>query len=190
MAMANPNILDGEAKVAVISWHSGLLKRVVRSSLAAEISQAALTLEEADFCRALMAEMTQKSFTLTGWTSSAATWQLILVLDSRTGYDLLNGTALGEDKRLAIDIAAMKQALYEDGASRMVRWVPGEELISDDLTKLAGNGKLATVLSRATWALKDTDAAKRLRMDAAARKKTYRQRISADRARAESSRPK
>ena len=190
LAMANPNILDGEAKVAVISWHSGLLKRVVRSSLAAEISQAALTLEEADFCRALMAEMTQKSFTLTGWTSSAATWQLILVLDSRTGYDLLNGTALGEDKRLAIDIAAMKQALYEDGASRMVRWVPGEELISDDLTKLAGNGKLATVLSRATWALKDTDAAKRLRMDAAARKKTYRQRISADRARAESSRPK
>ena len=45
-------------------------------------------------------------------------------LDSRTGYDLLNGTSLGEDKRLAIDVASMRQALQEDGAARAVRWVP------------------------------------------------------------------
>ena len=65
--------------------------------------------------------MTQKTFSLSCWLPSVSLWKLILVLDSRTGYDLLNGTALGEDKRLAIDIAAMKQA-------RLVRWAPGEEL--------------------------------------------------------------
>ena len=176
VSMANPAL-----------WHSGLLKRVVRSSLAAEISQAALSLEEGDFCRALLAEMALKTFSLAGWLPAVSIWRLILVLDSRTGYDLLNGTALWEDKRFAIDIAAMKQALQEDGAERMVRWVPGEELIADDLTKLTGNVKLMQVLA-ATCALKDTESARKLRQDAAARKRAYRQRLSADRAAAESQR--
>ena len=48
-------------------YHSGLLKRVVRSSLAAEISQAAHTLEEGDFVRALLAEMTSENFELRIW---------------------------------------------------------------------------------------------------------------------------
>ena len=102
--------------------------------------------------------------------------------DSRTGYDLLNGTALGEDKRLAIDIAALKQSLSEDAGGRLIRWVPGEELIADDLTKLCGNQKLMNALMTATWALRDTEVARKLRADAAARKRTYRQRVSANRA--------
>ena len=188
IALANPNILHGEAKLAVVLYHSGLLKRVVKSSLAAEISQAGNALDEADFVRALLAEMIRCDFSLKAWVSFVARWKLLLVLDSRTGYDLLNGSSLGEDKRLAIDIAAMKQSLSEDGASRMVRWVPGEELIADDLTKLCGNGKLMQILSSARWALKDTDTARRLRADAAIRKRTYRAKISADRRAAESSR--
>ena len=103
-------------------------------------------------------------------------------------YDLLNGTALGEDKRLAIDIAAMKQALAEDGGERLIRWVPGEELLSDDLTKLMDNQKLMTAMSSGVWALKDTETARKLRSDAAARKRTYRKRISADRTAAEAAR--
>lgn len=178
LALANPQILDGQAPIAVLAYHSGLIRRVVRSSLAAEISQAANTLEESDFLRAMMAEATQCDFQLTNWVASVSQWRQLVVLDSRTGYDLLNGSALGEDKRLAIDIAAMKEALFEDQASRGIRWVPGEELLADDLTKLRGNGKLATVLRTGEWALKDTDVAKRLRADAAIRKRLYRQRIS------------
>ena len=58
--------------------------------------------------------------------------------------------------------------------------MPGEELIADDLRKLTGNVKLMQVLA-ATWALKDTESARKLRQDAAARKRAYRQRLSADR---------
>ena len=188
IGFANPDILSGTAPFNVVHYHSGLLKRVVRSSLAAEISQAAHTLEEGDFVRALLAEMISENFELKMWVPHVAQWKLVLVLDSRTGYDLLNGTGLGEDKRLAIDIAAMRQALQEDGAARLVRWVPGEELIADDLTKLCGNQKLMATLAQARWALKDTDVAKRLRADAAARKKNYRQRISAGREEAEAQR--
>lgn len=161
-----------------MSYHSGLIKRVVRSSLAAEISQAATTLEETDFVRAVLAEAIYKDFALQNWLSFVARWKQVLVLDSRTGYDLLNGASLGEDRRLAIDIAAMKQALQEDGGARLIRWVPGEELPADDLTKLRGNRRLLHVLKNGLWALKDTENAKQLRADAAARKKTYRQRIS------------
>ena len=175
--IANPDILEGEAAVNVVSYHSGLLKRVVRSSLAAEISQAASTMDEADFVRAVMAESMHQDFQLSHWLSWVSKWRQILVLDSRTGYDLLNGSSLGEDRRLAIDIAAMKQALEEDGASRMVRWVPGEELPADDLTKLKGNQRLLKVMKSGYWALKDTPTAKKLRADAAARKRTYRQKI-------------
>ena len=188
VGFANPEILAGSAPINVVHYHSGLLKRVVRSSLAAEISQAAHALEEGDFIRALLAEMIYEGFSLKMWLTHVARWKLVLVLDSRTGYDLLNGTGLGEDKRLAIDIAAMRQSLHEDGAARLVRWVPGEEIIADDLTKLCGNQKLMTVLSTSRWALKDTEVAKRLRADAAARKRTYRQKVSADRNAAESSR--
>ena len=176
--VANPEVMDGEAPVNVLSYHSGLIKRVVRSSLAAEISQAAATLEETDFVRAVLAEAIYKDFALQNWLSYVAKWKQILVMDSRTGYDLLNGASLGEDRRLAIDIAAMKQALHEDGGARLVRWVPGEELPADDLTKLRGNRRLLQVMRSGLWALKDTESAKQLRADAAARKRTYRQRIT------------
>ena len=182
VAFANPKILEGQSKLCIVIHHSGLLKRVVRSSLAAEISQAANALEEADFTRALLAEVLKPDFSLANWLAVAAMWKLVLVLDSRTGYDLLNGTALGEDKRLAIDIAALKQSLAEDAGGRLIRWVPGEELIADDLTKLCGNQKLMNALMTATWALRDTEVARKLRADAAARKRTYRQRVSANRA--------
>jgi hypothetical protein len=182
VAFANPKILEGQSKLCIVTHHSGLLKRVVRSSLAAEISQAANALEEADFTRALLAEVLKPDFSLANWLAVAAMWKLVLVLDSRTGYDLLNGTALGEDKRLAIDIAALKQSLAEDAGGRLIRWVPGEELIADDLTKLCGNQKLMNALMTATWALRDTEVARKLRADAAARKRTYRQRVSANRA--------
>ena len=158
LVVANPQVLEGEAPVCVIACRCA--QRAVRSSLAAEISQAAPTMEEADYTRAFVAEALDGAFTLCGWLGAVAKWRQLSVLDSRTGYDLLNGSALGEDKRLAIDVAAMRQALQEDGASRMVRWVPGEEIIADDLTKLAGNGRLMKVMAMGSWALKDTEAAK------------------------------
>ena len=185
---ANPKVLDGPAKAVPLTFHSGLIKRVVRSSLAAEVSQAADSMENADFVRAVIAEATKASFSLRCWLPFVAQWRLIAVLDSRTGYDLLNGANHGEDRRLAIDIAAFKQALYEDGASRLTRWVPGHEQVADDLTKLMGNGKLTDILFQNMWSLKDNEEAKLLRADAAARKRKYRQKISTDRAASERAR--
>ena len=168
-----------------VTFQSALLKRVVRSSLAAEISQAAEALDQADFLRAVMAEALYVGFDIDQWLLHVAHWRLITVLDSRTGYDLLNGSGHGEDRRLAIDIAAMKQALFEDGGNRLVRWVPGNDHVADDLTKLIGNGRLMKAVSDNEWSLRDTAEAKALREDAAQRKRKYRQRIAERRQEAE-----
>ena len=168
-----------------IFFHSGLLKRIVRSSLAAEVSQAAETMDQADFLRAALAEAAVSDLSLKQWLIHCAQWRLISVLDSRTGYDLLNGANRGDDRRLAIDVASMKESLHENGAARMVRWVPGNEQVADGLTKLIGNNKLSEVLAENLWSLRDSDVAKTLRSDAAARKKRYRQKIAQQRFAAE-----
>ena len=79
----------------------------------------------------------------------------------------------------------MKESLHENGAARMVRWVPGNEQVADDLTKLIGNNKLSEVLAENLWSLRDSDVAKTLRSDAAVRKKRYRQKIAQQRFAAE-----
>eukprot|EP00438_Fugacium_kawagutii_P019634 Skav232807 [mRNA] locus=scaffold614:489248:497143:- [translate_table: standard] len=179
--LANPKVLEGKATAIPVVYGSGLIKRVVRSSLAAEVSQAAEALEYADFVRAVIAEAVMFSFSLRSWLPCVAQWRLIAVLDSRTGYDLLNSASHGEDKRLAIDVAAIKEALYEDAAARCVRWVPGYAHVADDLTKLTGNGMLMEVLFENKWSLRDTDEAKDLRAEAATRKRRYRQRQAQER---------
>lgn len=110
--IADQKILEGPARAVPIFFHSGLLKRIVRSSLAAEVSQAAETMDQADFLRAVLAEATVSDFSLRQWLIHCAQWGLVPVLDSRTGYDLLIGANHGDDGRLAIDVASMKGSLW------------------------------------------------------------------------------
>ncbi|CAE7261787.1 RE1 [Symbiodinium necroappetens] len=80
--VSSEKILDEEAVVNCLLYHSSLLKRVVKSSLAAEISQAAETMEQCEFVRALIAEALDPNFQLAVWRWSASRWKEILVLDS------------------------------------------------------------------------------------------------------------
>ena len=54
--VAHPSLLEAKAVAVPITFRSALLKRVVRSSLTTEISQAAEALDQTDFLRAVMAE--------------------------------------------------------------------------------------------------------------------------------------
>ena len=54
--VAHPSLLEAKAVAVPITFRSALLKRVVRSSLTTEISQAAEALDQTDFLRAIMAE--------------------------------------------------------------------------------------------------------------------------------------
>ena len=66
--LANNEILEGPSLVNCVLYHSAVLKRVVRSSLAAEISQAAETMDQCEYVRAMFAEIWDAAF----FTSSVA----------------------------------------------------------------------------------------------------------------------
>ncbi|CAE7756515.1 RE2 [Symbiodinium sp. CCMP2456] len=177
--VANKEILEGESLVNCLLYHSAVLKRVVRSSLAAEISQAAETLDQCEYVRAMMAEVWDPQFTLQLWRWSAARWPEVLVLDSKTGYDVLNSISNGEDKRLAIDVAMIKEAIFEEDSNRWVRWVPGLTIPADGLTKEYGNPVRDKVMKGGPWSLKDCEEAQRLREEAGFRKRKCKDRARA-----------
>eukprot|EP00974_Lingulodinium_polyedra_P029959 2885881-Lingulodinium_polyedra.AAC.1 len=55
---ASPRVLEGTAPVSILEAHSSRIKRVVRSSLGAELASANVCLEHGEFARAAWAELT------------------------------------------------------------------------------------------------------------------------------------
>ena len=124
----------------VIEWSSKKLRRVVRSSTAAETLAAQNGLDAIEFAQAFLQEvlhgMTPKVFQQ--WTPLEKSG---LVIDSKSLYDALTrsacSSALAMEKRLAIDYAIARACLSE----RCVQpyWTNNLQMIADCLTKLKGN---------------------------------------------------
>ena len=171
--LANPKVLEGPATVAILEAQSMKINRVVRCSMSAELSMAAEAFEHGDFLRALLGEILIKQFDLKRWKWHASAWKHFLVIDAKTGFDVLNSECLTSDRKIMIDAAALRQAITENGANNFVKWVPGHEMISDGLTKWSGNEVLELVMDKGQWCLTDTPEAKRLREQAAERKRSY-----------------
>ena len=123
-----------------------------------------------------------RDFEIRQWRSSACLWLLLLVIDAKTGFDILEGDATATDRRVALDIAAMRETLNDPGYRAGVRWVPGPHHLGDGLTKLAHNGVLPGVLSGHGWTLKE-DA--EVREGRQRRREQVRQRAAAGAADAE-----
>ena len=134
---------------------------------------AATAFEHGDFIRAVMAELTLARFRLSSWKWFSSTWKHYLVIDAKTGYDVLNSEGVTADRKVMIDAAVLREAMMEEGSENYVRWMPGKEMISDGLTKWSGNGVLEHVMRTGQWSLVDTPEAQELRESAAKRKRVY-----------------
>ena len=93
--------------------------------MAAEVSAASAAYEHTDFVRAAWAELVLSRAPLCHWRVEAAKWRLLLVLDARCAYDSLNSDHLPTDRKVALDVAVLREALTEEGANLWVRCVPG-----------------------------------------------------------------
>ena len=167
MALAEPEILEGEAQLVIVEAASMKIQRVVRCSMSAEVSMAATAFEHGDFIRAALSEIIHGKFVLKDWKLWANRWRHFLVIDAKTGFDVLTSESQTSDRKVQIDLAVLKQALLEDRSNAFARWVPGHHMISDGLTKWFGNKKLQRALIEGLWSLKDTDEAIGLRQVAA-----------------------
>ena len=171
--IAHPKVTEEPAPVAIIEGQSMKISRVVRCSMAAELSMAAEGFEHGDFMRAVLAELMMPKFELRRWKWFASRWRHYLVIDAKTGYDVLNNESMTSDRKIMIDAAALREALVEEGAENFVRWIPGLEMIADGLTKWSDNGVLQKVMTSGEWCLVDTEQARQLRYEAGCRKRKY-----------------
>ena len=72
---------------------------------------------------------------------------------------MLNNISNGEDKRLAIDVAILRESIHEPDSNKWVCWVPGLTIPADGLTKEYGNHMRDAVMQGGPWSLKDSPAA-------------------------------
>jgi hypothetical protein len=115
------------------------------------------------------------------WKLWGSKWPHYLVMDAKTGFDVLTNESQTTDRKIQIDLAVLKQALMEGQTQTFVKWVPGHHIISDSLTKWYGNGALVKALEEGLLLLKDTKEASNLRKEAAKRRHEYKGKARMDR---------
>eukprot|EP00435_Cladocopium_sp_Y103_P015241 s2361_g3.t1 len=175
VGLADQAILNGQGKICIVEAASMKIQRIVRCSMSAEVSMAATAFEHGDFVRAALSEMLHKDFCLKRWKLWGSKWPHFLVMDAKTGFDVLTNESQTTDRKIQIDLAVLKQALMEGDTNAFVKWVPGHHIISDTLTKWYGNGALIRALEAGMWSLKDTEEASNLRKEAAKKRQLYKE---------------
>ena len=146
--IANFELLQGrESNMSLISWHSSRLKRVARSSSAAE-TQAADGDDEAVYIRLCLKEVLFGQLDLQHWQSEARRIPAPFVVDCRGVCDALarsSFSCLGlKDKKSGLEAFALRQSLVECGT--MVRWCHSAAQLGDVATKDSD-------AARASWEL-------------------------------------
>ena len=121
---------DKKGKTSVIDWQANKVKRVVRSTLAAETLSLAEGLESGIFHRVLLSELSGKT---------PENFDIEAIIDNKSCVTALNSTSNVDDKRLRIEIAEIKE-MIANKVIKDVRWVKGSEQLADPLTKQGASG--------------------------------------------------
>lgn len=110
-----------------LSWCANKIKRVVRSTIAAETMSLQVAIDEAIYLQNIMLEITKVSIPITAY------------VDNRSLVDALHSTKMVDEKRLRIDIASIKQSLQTHEIHNVI-WCPGVSQLADCLTKRGAAG--------------------------------------------------
>ena len=119
-------LTDGEV-AHLITWSSNKVKRVVHSIFGAETIGCIDGVGMAIYTRQLLSEMLYKD----------TTSQLIpidVLTDSKQVYDNVMKSSPATEKRLALDIAELQEAV-QTGEVRNLIWIPTKKMLADCLTK-------------------------------------------------------
>ena len=132
-------VLNGERlRGSTLEWRSQSCKRVCRSTLRAETMAAAEGLEGAQYMSALFG--TLLTGRLMGHAEARRRWPIVCLSDCESLFDFLHKAGVPKvptDRRLAIDLAALRQELrLEKWSERLpFQWIPTFLQLADPLTK-------------------------------------------------------
>ena len=151
VGFVNKKMLDGEkGPVSLISWSTHKLRRVCRSSLAAEAQALAECEAELFLVRALWQELLGADLDLRNpWNTSKLT-PGVLVIDAKALYDTLKQQDVpnlsSKEKHTALEVLGLSQHLVEQ--STILRWCNSDQQLSDGMTKMSAQDKVANFLRR------------------------------------------
>ena len=123
-------LVGSDRNCCPLAWQANKIKRVVRSTIAAEALSLQEGLENGFYLRTLLEELL---------ALPAYTIQLEAYVDNRSVIEAIHSTKLVDDKRLRLDISAMKESLNL-GQVHSVRWCPSEFQIANCMTKRGASG--------------------------------------------------
>jgi hypothetical protein len=123
-------LVNSQGDACPLSWSSAKIKRVVRSTLSAEMLSLQEGIEDAIYLRGIVTELFGKP---------EKSLPIIAYVDNKSVTQALSSTKLVDDKRLRIDIASIKQCMERSEISA-VKWVQGDEQLANCLTKRGASG--------------------------------------------------
>ena len=112
-------------KSTAIAWSCAKIKRVVRSTLAAEMLSLTEALEQAYSLKAIILE-------LTGAMSDNI--QIEAYVDNKSVRDAVYSAKSVKDSKLKLDVEAIKEMLHKKEVNK-IQWIAGEKMIANSLTK-------------------------------------------------------
>jgi hypothetical protein len=145
--VAEQNCVRVPAKAAVVFWASHRIKRVVKSTLAAEAAALSEAQDQLEYARVLFMQMLGR-IDGRNW-QEALKMQGYFVMDTTSLYDsLMRPGSLPKEKGVALDLAAITEAMARE--TGFARWTPTKHMVADVLTKASTNVPpyLEYVLSR------------------------------------------
>ena len=119
-----------EGRCCPLSWQANKIKRVVRSSLAAEALSLQEGLEDAIYMKHLLCELL---------SLPATCLPIFSFVDSKGLVEAVHSTRLVDDKRLRINVGAIKDSLAKHEIET-VYWLPGTAQIVNCMTKRGAAG--------------------------------------------------
>ena len=131
-------LVDSCGKAAPISWSSKKVNRVARSTLAAETMAAVEALDAAYMVASILKEL----------LGEKKNREIRLFVDNKSLFDAVKTCNLVSDKRLRVDLAAIREMIEKDDVALM--WVAASYQLADVLTKNgASKTRLLNVLRSA-----------------------------------------
>jgi len=135
--------------VSLASWSTHKLRRVCRSSLAAEAQAMSECEAELFINRILWQELLGKNVDLSNPATTAALTTAALVTDAKALYDMLQQKDIpqmnAKEQHTALEMLGLAQHLMEQ--KTILRWCNSDQQLSDGLTKTGAQDKVAKFLN-------------------------------------------
>ena len=165
--LTSHDIIDGgPVPVYILEAFSGSIKRVCRSTLAAEANGFLSGVEAGEYLRSLVMELLHPDVALRDLDQLYLKKKIMCFTDARSLEQTLNKDAgQPQDKRVRILIAQVRQMIgentYDDDAPGFATWVDTSQMLADVLTKENCNREpLLQALAEGEWQLNPSDAAR------------------------------